>query len=157
MRAIIQRVAQASVTIEGNTTGLLILLGVTHSDTRQTAEYLARKCAETRIFTDEQDKMNRSVMDIGGEMLVISNFTLYASCAKGRRPDFIAAARPPHAEPLYEYFVQCLRDFSGLRVATGEFGADMKVALLNDGPVTIFMDTDEMRPHLGENKGAGGL
>ena len=158
MRAIIQRVSKASVTIGGEVTaqighGLLILLGVTHDDTLQTAEYLAKKCAELRIFTDDQDKMNLAVMDLGGELLVVSNFTLYAACAKGRRPDFIAAARPEAAVPLYRHFVESLRSFSGLRVVTGEFGADMEVALVNDGPVTIFMDTNEMRP----SKGAAGI
>ena len=151
MRAILQRASRAQVTIQGEVSGeighgLVIFLGVTHEDTAETAEYLAKKCAELRIFTDSQDKMNLSVMDLGGEFLVISNFTLYAACAKGRRPDFIAAARPETAIPLYEHFVESLRTFSGLKVATGRFGADMEVSLVNDGPVTIFMDTAEMRP-----------
>ncbi|MEA5011653.1 MAG: D-aminoacyl-tRNA deacylase [Angelakisella sp.] len=149
MRAVLQRVSRAEVVIEGETTanareGLLILLGITHTDTPELAEYLAKKCSELRIFTDENDKLNLSVQDVGGDIVVVSNFTLYASCAKGRRPDFLRAAKPDMAIPLYEHFVEQLRQLSGLKVETGVFGADMAVSLTNDGPITIILDTDEM-------------
>ena len=149
MKAVLQRVARARLAIDGNVhaeigKGLLILLGVTHEDTRSEGDYLAKKCGEVRIFTDEQDKMNLSAADIGGEMLVVSNFTLYADCRKGRRPAFVEAARPEQAEPLYEYFVERLKQWSGVPVQTGVFGADMQIELVNDGPVTLVMDTAEM-------------
>ena len=149
MRAIIQRVSHASVTIDGAVhgkigPGLLILLGVSEEDTEENAVYLADKCTCLRIFTDENDKMNLSAADIGGGLLVISQFTLYGDCRRGKRPSFVRAARPEKAIPLYEAFLARCRA-SGLPVETGEFGADMKVELLNDGPVTIVMDTDEMR------------
>lgn len=149
MRAVIQRVSHARVTIEGKIhgeigKGLLILLGVCEDDTEAEAVYLADKCVGLRIFTDENDKMNLSPADIGGGLLVISQFTLYGDCKKGKRPNFIRAARPALAVPLYEKFLMRCRE-SGLPVACGEFGADMKVELLNDGPVTIIMDTEEMR------------
>lgn len=148
MRAVIQRVSSASVTIGGEEVaaigkGLLILLGVTHGDGKKESDYLAAKCAGLRIFRDSEDKMNLSVSDVGGEALVVSQFTLYSDCRKGKRPAFIAAARPETAIPLYERFVEKLRE-TGLRVGTGQFGADMQVSLLNDGPVTILMDTEEM-------------
>lgn len=148
MRAVIQRVSHASVSIDGKEVaaiprGLLILLGVTHSDGEREADYLAAKCAGLRIFRDSEDKMNLSVSDVGGEVLVVSQFTLYSDCRKGKRPAFVAAARPETAVPLYERFVAKLRE-TGLAVGTGQFGADMQVSLLNDGPVTILMDTDEM-------------
>ena len=146
MRAVIQRVSQASVTIEGVVKsqigpGLLILLGVEDADNGEDIEWLAKKIAQLRIFGDENGLMNLSVQDIGGGLLVVSQFTLHASTKKGNRPSFIRAARPEVAIPLYEKFVASLRETSGLEVLTGEFGADMKVALLNDGPVTIVMDT----------------
>ncbi|MDY3305156.1 MAG: D-aminoacyl-tRNA deacylase [Clostridia bacterium] len=149
MRALVQRVRTASVTINDVCRakigqGLLILLGVTHDDGAAQAELLAKKCADLRVFEDEQGKMNRAVGEIGGEILVVSQFTLYADCRKGNRPAFIAAARPETAQPLYEDFTDRLRQ-RGIPVQTGEFGADMKVELLNDGPVTILLDTDELK------------
>ena len=149
MRAIIQRVAHASVTIDGAVhgkigPGLLILLGVSEDDAEEDARYLADKCVGLRIFTDENDKMNLSAADIGGGLLVISQFTLYGDCRRGKRPSFVRAARPEKAVLLYEAFLARCRA-SGLPVETGEFGADMKVELLNDGPVTIVMDTEEMK------------
>ena len=151
MRAILQRVSKASVTIDGELysqigKGFLILLGVHETDTTAEADVLIEKCAGLRIFEDEQEKMNLSLADVGGEVLAVSNFTLYGDCRRGKRPSFSSAARPDTANPLYEYFVEGIRKH-GINVRTGVFGADMKVELLNDGPVTIFMDTDElMRP-----------
>jgi D-tyrosyl-tRNA(Tyr) deacylase len=149
MRALIQRVRHGKVTIEEKVNGaigvgLVIFLGVGPADSLEEVKYLAGKCAALRIFTDEQGKMNRSVRDIGGEILVVSQFTLYANCRRGNRPSFTEAAKPETAIPLYEAFVQALRE-QGLTVATGEFGADMQVLLENDGPVTIWMDTEQMR------------
>ena len=146
MRVVIQRVKEASVTIEGQiksaiTEGLLILVGVEDIDTEEDINWLAAKIANLRIFGDENGLMNRSVMDIQGEMLVVSQFTLHASTKKGNRPSFLKAAKPDFAVPIYERFVRELEKVSNLKVLTGEFGADMKVALLNDGPVTIIMDT----------------
>mgnify|MGYP001056815057 CR=1 FL=1 len=151
MRAILQRVSCASVVIDGKITrntgaGLLILLGVTQEDTEEQAAWLARKCCELRIFSDEQDKMNLSLFDTNGEAMVISNFTLYADCKKGRRPSYVRAARPEQANGLYERFVEEVRTLGIKNVQTGEFGADMQVSITNDGPVTIFLDTDEIRP-----------
>lgn len=149
MRALVQRVSRASVTIDGRVhgaidKGFLVLLGITEGDTEADARYLADKCVGLRVFTDENDKMNRSLADVGGGLLVVSQFTLYGDCSHGRRPSFIAAARPDTATPLYECFVARCRE-SGLPVETGEFGAHMEVELLNDGPVTLWMDTAEMR------------
>lgn len=149
MRALVQRVSRASVTIDGKVhgaidKGFLVLLGITEGDTEADARYLADKCVGLRVFTDENDKMNRSLADVGGGLLVVSQFTLYGDCSHGRRPSFIAAARPDTAIPLYECFVARCRE-SGLPVETGEFGAHMEVELLNDGPVTLWMDTAEMR------------
>ncbi|MBQ8144230.1 MAG: D-tyrosyl-tRNA(Tyr) deacylase [Butyricicoccus sp.] len=149
MRALVQRVSRASVTIDGKVhgaidKGFLVLLGITEGDTEADARYLADKCVGLRVFTDENDKMNRSLADVGGGLLVVSQFTLYGDCSHGRRPSFIAAARPDTAIPLYECFVARCRE-SGLPVETGEFGAHMEVDLLNDGPVTLWMDTAEMR------------
>ena len=146
MRVVIQRVKEASVTIEGRiksaiTEGLLILVGVEDIDTEEDINWLAAKIANLRIFSDENGLMNRSVMDIQGETLVVSQFTLHASTKKGNRPSFLKAAKPDFAVPMYERFVEELKKISQLKVLTGEFGADMKVALLNDGPVTIVMDT----------------
>ena len=146
MRVVIQRVKEASVTIESRiksaiTEGLLILVGVEDIDTEEEINWLAAKIANLRIFSDENDLMNRSVMDIQGETLVVSQFTLHASTKKGNRPSFLKAAKPDFAVPMYERFVEELKKISQLKVLTGEFGADMKVALLNDGPVTIVMDT----------------
>ncbi|MBQ4250601.1 MAG: D-tyrosyl-tRNA(Tyr) deacylase, partial [Ruminococcus sp.] len=125
--------------------GFLVLLGVAKEDDKKEAEVLSNKIAGLRVFTDENDKMNLSLDDIGGEVLVISNFTLCADCSHGRRPSFIAAARPEQAEPLYEYFCQRLRDAGVKKVAQGIFGADMAVSLLNDGPVTIDINSKDLK------------
>ncbi|MGN0233564.1 MAG: D-aminoacyl-tRNA deacylase [Bacteroidaceae bacterium] len=146
MRAVIQRVQHASVTIDGDVKshigkGFLVLLGIEEADTEEDKEWLARKIVSLRVFDDEQGVMNRNVMDVDGEILVVSQFTLMASYRKGNRPSWIRAARHEHAIPLYEAFTKRMaQDLPG-RVQTGEFGADMKVSLLNDGPVTICMDT----------------
>lgn len=143
MKALIQRVSEASVEVDGRRVaeigpGLLVLLGITHSDGIDDAAWLARKIPALRIFEDEAGLMNRSVLDIGGAVLVVSQFTLYADTRKGNRPSFVAAARPEQAEPLYEALVRHLRSTLGAsRVGTGVFGAEMKVRLLNDGPVTV--------------------
>lgn len=149
MRAVIQRVTGASVTIDGAEhsrigMGYLVLLGIHEADTRAQVELLAKKIAGLRVFKDENDKMNRSLSDVGGEVLLVSQFTLYGDCSHGNRPSFITAARPDTAIPLYEYMIKLLEEKLGKPVKTGEFGADMKVELLNDGPVTIIMDTDAM-------------
>lgn len=146
MRTVIQRVSQASVTIDGVEkssirAGLLILLGIEHEDTEEDILWLCKKIAALRIFSDEAGLMNLSIQDIGGEMIVVSQFTLFASTKKGNRPSFIRSARPETAIPLYEKFVSSLRQESSCPVKTGEFGADMKVSLLNDGPVTILIDS----------------
>lgn len=146
MRAVIQRVSQASVTIDGVERagigwGLLVLLGIEDADTEEDTDWLCRKISNLRIFNDDQGLMNRSVQEIGGELLVVSQFTLHGNTKKGNRPSFIKASKPAFAIPMYEAFVHHLRSVSGLPVHTGEFGADMKVRLLNDGPVTIIMDT----------------
>ncbi len=148
MRALIQRVKRAYVTINSQITGkinegLLIFLGVGEDDTEKQVQYLVEKCTGLRIFTDEQDKMNLSVKDIKGEILVVSQFTLYGDCKKGKRPSFVRAARPETAIPLYESFIAHCKN-TGLNVQTGEFGADMQIELINDGPVTIWLDTEEM-------------
>jgi D-tyrosyl-tRNA(Tyr) deacylase len=142
-------VSEAAVTIEGVVkssigAGLLILLGVEEADTEEDARWLCGKIANLRIFGDAEGLMNLSVVDIGGSMIVVSQFTLHASTKKGNRPSFIRAARPAQAIPLYEFFVQQLQAMSGRPVLTGEFGADMKVSLVNDGPVTITMDSKVM-------------
>ena len=150
MRAVIQRVSRASVTVDGQVVGtikrgFLVLLGVTHNDSRAEADWLARKIAGLRIFEDDAGKMNLGLAEVGGAVLVVSQFTLYADARKGRRPDFIQAARPDVAEPLVDYFVNALRS-AGLPVETGRFRATMEVALVNDGPVTLWLDTvDVMR------------
>jgi len=144
MKAVIQRVRNADVKVDGKTTGeigqgLLILLGVGPEDTEKIADEMVQKICKLRIFTDENDKMNLSVKDIDGEILVVSQFTLYADCQKGNRPSFVNAAPPNKAEQLYEYFKeQCKKEVK--KVASGIFGADMKVSLLNDGPVTIILE-----------------
>lgn len=148
MKALIQRVSEASVEVDGQRVaeidqGLLVLLGITHSDDMDDVAWLGRKIPALRIFEDEAGLMNRSVQDIGGSVLVVSQFTLYADTHKGNRPSFVAAARPEHAEPLYEALVRHLRDTLGAsRVGTGVFGAEMKVRLLNDGPVTVELITN---------------
>lgn len=146
MRAVIQRVSQASVTIAGQIKsaigrGLLVLVAVEDADTPQDSEWLAGKLVRLRIFADDAGLMNRSVQDVGGEMLVVSQFTLFASTKKGNRPSYLRSARPEVAIPKCEVFVAQLAAELGRPVATGEFGADMQVALVNDGPVTIVMDT----------------
>ena len=148
MRVVIQRVATASVTIEGELTaaigpGFMVLLGIETRDTVVDAEWLAGKIAHLRVFADAKGLMNKDVRDNGGEILVVSQFTLHAEYKKGNRPSFIRAARPDQAMPLYEYFNTALSRLLGKPVATGMFGADMKVALVNDGPVTIIMDSKE--------------
>lgn len=146
MRVVIQRVSEASVTIEGKVRaaigpGLLILLGIEDADTPEDIAWLCRKITALRIFNDEAGLMNLSLADIGGGMLVVSQFTLHASTKKGNRPSYIRASKPDFAVPMYETFVENLRAVSGLPVQTGIFGADMKVSLINDGPVTIIIDT----------------
>jgi D-aminoacyl-tRNA deacylase len=148
MRIVVQRVTQASVTIEGVEhsqikTGLLILLGIEHDDTEEDILWLCKKITALRIFSDAAGLMNLSIQEIEGEMLVVSQFTLYSSTKKGNRPSFIRAARPEIAIPLYECFVKTLIQESGRGVYTGVFGADMQVSLINDGPVTILMDSKQ--------------
>jgi D-tyrosyl-tRNA(Tyr) deacylase len=148
MRAVIQRVSSAQVTVNGEIVGrvergFLVLLGVTASDGEAEALLLARKVSGLRVFEDAGGKMNLSLADVGGAVLAVSQFTLYADVRKGRRPSFIAAARPEQAEPLYQYFCALLRA-EGLAVAQGVFQAEMQVALVNDGPVTIWMDTADL-------------
>ena len=150
MKAILQRVSDARVDIENKTVGqiekgFLILLGVENGDEQRDAEVLAAKISGLRIFTDENDKMNLSLTDVGGGVLVISNFTLCADCSHGRRPSFIAAARPETAEPLYEYFCRKMTDNGISRVEKGVFGADMQVSLTNDGPVTIEINSKDLK------------
>jgi D-aminoacyl-tRNA deacylase len=145
MRAVLQRVSSAQVTVAGEVVGrigqgLLVLLGVALGDEEQDARYLAEKTAQLRIFEDEAGKMNRSLEDIGGELLAVSQFTLLADCRQGRRPGFSAAAPPATAQALYERFVAILRQ-RGLAVATGVFQAEMAVQLINDGPVTVLLDS----------------
>lgn len=146
MKIVIQRVLNASVTINNKkvaaiTTGLLILLGIVDEDTQEDIDFLVRKIANLRIFNDENGVMNKSLLDINGEVIVVSQFTLHAATKKGNRPSYIKAAKPDVAIPLYENFVQTLDKEIDTKIQTGEFGADMKVALLNDGPVTIIIDS----------------
>jgi D-tyrosyl-tRNA(Tyr) deacylase len=146
MKIVIQRVTHASVTINGSVksqigNGFLLLLGVADGDTKEDADWLVKKVAGLLVFDDENGVMNRSIMDVDGEILAISQFTLLASYKKGNRPSYIHAAKHEISIPLYEYFCQKLREETGKDIGTGEFGADMKVELLNDGPVTICMDT----------------
>lgn len=146
MIAVIQRVSQASVVINNQVkgqigTGFLILLGITHTDSREDVDWLSRKIIGMRIINDEQGKMNLDLATVGGDVLLISQFTLHASTKKGNRPSFIEAARPEVAIPLYEAMINQLTSLLGKPIQTGEFGADMKVSLLNDGPVTILIDS----------------
>lgn len=145
MRTVVQRVSSASVTVDGNVIGkinkgFLILLGIKSTDTKQDVDYMVKKVINLRIFRDENDKMNLSLKDVNGELLIVSQFTLYGDASGGNRPSFIEAGKPDIAIPLYEYFVSECRKKINL-VQTGEFGADMKVELLNDGPVTIIMES----------------
>lgn len=149
MRVVIQRCSRAEVRIDGEVVGqigrgFMLLVGVTDGDTEREADLLAKKTAQMRVFEDAEGKMNLSLNDIGGAVLSISQFTLYADCHKGNRPSFIRAARPVTAEPLYDYFNRVLREQYGLHVETGRFGADMKVDFVNDGPVTILLDSAEL-------------
>mgnify|MGYP002544801415 CR=1 FL=1 len=148
MRFIIQRVSEASVTVEDQTIGkiqkgFLVLIGVSDSDTQETADKLIKKMIGLRIFEDENGKTNKSIADVGGNFLVVSQFTLYADCRKGNRPSFTNAGNPQLANELYEYVLASLRD-RGFEVGAGVFGADMKVSLLNDGPFTVMLDSEEI-------------
>jgi D-aminoacyl-tRNA deacylase len=145
VRIVVQRCKEASVTVDGKVVGaigpgLMLLVGVTHEDTEQDAKFASEKIAGLRIFEDDQGKMNLSVQETGGAILSVSQFTLYGDCRKGRRPNFMAAARPEQAEPLYERFNALLREL-GLQVETGVFGAMMDVTLINDGPVTLIVES----------------
>jgi D-tyrosyl-tRNA(Tyr) deacylase len=145
MKLVIQRVKKASVCVSGKTVGkigqgLLVLVGVSHDDTPKDAAWLAKKTAALRVFDDEDGVMNRSALDIGGELLAVSQFTLYGDCKKGNRPSYIAAARPDQGRELYEEYVRCLEK-SGLNVETGTFQAEMDVRLVNDGPVTLIVES----------------
>lgn len=147
MRAVVQRVSRSEVTVDGRTTGkinkgLLVLLGVTHGDTSKDVDYIVDKTINLRIFEDENDKMNLSLKDIGGEMLAVSQFTLYGDCRKGRRPSFTNATAPEEADKLYQEFVKKVSE-QGINTETGEFGAHMMVDLVNDGPVTILLESNK--------------
>ena len=147
MRVIVQRVQSSRVEIDGEVSGeigqgLMVLLGIAEGDGQEQCDFLADKLVHLRIFTDEQEKMNLSLQDINGEMLIVSQFTLYGDCKKG--PSFVAAARPETAVPLYEYFIDAVKRQGVKKVATGQFGADMQVYIQNDGPVTLMLDTDEI-------------
>lgn len=149
MKAVIQRVSSAEVTVFKDVigkigTGFLILLGVENTDNKKEAELLAAKISGLRIFCDENDKMNLSLQDVSGSVLVVSNFTLCGACKKGRRPFFGDAARPEKAEPLYEYFCEQMSNNDIMNVQKGEFGADMKISMVNDGPVTLILDSKEL-------------
>ncbi len=146
MRAVVQKVKHAEVRVEGQVTGkiekgLMILLGVGHGDDRKDLEYLADKIANLRIFEDQEGKMNLSVLDVGGSLLVVSQFTLYGDCRKGKRPSYSDAARPEEAQRLYEEFVMCLHDKYDIKVETGVFQAMMDVDFINEGPVTLLLDS----------------
>ncbi len=147
MRAVIQRVKHASVSVDNQITGeikqgFLVLLGVTHTDTEKEVDWLAKKITDLRVFNDSENKMNLGLKDVNGELLIISQFTLYGNCIKGRRPAFIDAAKPDVANELYEKFLKKCKDL-GFKTEAGIFGADMKVELLNDGPVTLIIDTKD--------------
>lgn len=144
MRLVVQRVKNAKVDVNEKTVGaidkgFLVLLGVTHTDTKETADYLVKKLCNLRVFEDENGKMNLGLKDINGKLLIVSQFTLYADCTSGNRPSFVNAAKPDMANELYEYFCEKCKD-NGIEVQRGIFGADMKVSLLNDGPVTIILE-----------------
>ena len=144
MKIVVQRVKEAEVKVDGNIVGkigkgFLVLLGVTHTDTKETADYLVKKICKLRIFEDENEKMNLSLKDVNGSLLIVSQFTLYANCTEGNRPSFVNAAKTDMANELYEYFCERCKE-QGIKVEKGIFGADMKVSLLNDGPVTIILE-----------------
>ena len=146
MKVVIQRVSKASVTVHGETIanikrGLLVLLGIVNEDTQEDIDWLVKKVSNLRIFNDENGVMNKSLIDIKGEVIVVSQFTLQASTKKGNRPSYIRAAKPDVAIPLYEKFITTLEKETSIKIHTGQFGADMKVELLNDGPVTIIIDS----------------
>ena len=148
MRLLVQRVKNSNVVVEGKTIGeigqgFMVLLGVAPTDTKETADFLVQKLINLRVFEDENEKLNLSLMDIKGEILSISQFTLYANCKKGRRPSFLDAAKPEISKPLYEYFNKALEN-AGVHTETGIFGAMMKVSLINDGPTTIILDSKEI-------------
>ena len=150
MRVVAQRVSEATVTVRNELAGaigpgLILLVAVSKSDTERDADWIAHKCVHLRVFDDEDGKLNRSVLDTGGSVLVVSQFTLYGDCRKGMRPSFSRAAEPAEARRLYEYFVDRVRS-AGIRVETGLFQAEMKVALVNDGPVTILIDSPDHSP-----------
>jgi D-aminoacyl-tRNA deacylase len=145
MRVVVQRSKEASVTVEGKAVGsisrgFVLLVGVTHEDGLKDAEYLADKIANLRVFEDEAGKMNQSLLDVGGEILSVSQFTLYGDCRKGRRPNFMEAAKPDHALQIYEAFNKLLRE-KGIKTETGQFGSMMDVSLVNDGPVTLIIES----------------
>jgi D-tyrosyl-tRNA(Tyr) deacylase len=149
MRVLLQRVQQASVTVSGHIVGqvdegFVALVGVTHGDGESQVHLLARKTAHLRVFEDDEGRMNRSILETSGGILVVSQFTLYADARKGRRPGFSDAATPEHAAPLVEAFARALQELGVARVARGIFGASMQIALINDGPVTIWLDSDEL-------------
>ena len=152
MRAVIQRVTQASCTVEGEVTGqidtgFLVLLGIEDADTDDDLQWLAQKICSLRVFGDENGLMNKALADVDGNILLISQFTLFAQTKKGNRPSFIKAARPDKAIPMYEKMINTLKTITGKKIATGIFGADMKISLTNDGPVTIIMDTKDKDNH----------
>jgi D-aminoacyl-tRNA deacylase len=152
MRAVLQRVTQASCTVEGKITGeiktgFLVLLGIEDADATEDLQWLAQKIASMRVFSDENGLMNKALADVDGDILLISQFTLFAQTKKGNRPGFTRAARPDKAIPMYEAMIKTLEELTGKKVATGIFGADMKISLLNDGPVTIIMDTKDKDNH----------
>ena len=149
MRAVIQRVKHASVSVDNNIVGkieqgFMVLLGITHTDTEKEVEWLSKKIVDLRVFNDSNDKMNLGLKDVNGELLIISQFTLYGNCIKGRRPAFIDAAKPDLANGLYELFLEKCKAL-GIKTEAGIFGADMKVELLNDGPVTLILDTIDVK------------
>lgn len=144
MKIVIQRVKSAKVEVENKIVGkidqgFLVLLGITHSDTKEKADYLAKKLCNLRVFTDDNDKMNLNIKNVNGEILIVSQFTLYANCSDGNRPSFIEAAKPEFANELYEYFCEKCEEFN-IKIEKGIFGADMEVSLINDGPVTIIIE-----------------
>jgi len=152
MRAVIQRVSQASCTVDGNITGqidagFLVLLGIEDADTTDDLQWLANRIVNMRVFSDENGLMNKALADVDGNILLISQFTLFAQTKKGNRPSFIRAAKPDKAIPMYELMIKTLNELTGKMIATGIFGADMKISLLNDGPVTIIMDTKDKDNH----------
>lgn len=151
MRLVIQRVSKSDITINGEQggnieKGFVVLVGVCDEDSEKEAEYLADKLIGLRVFSDSEDKMNLALEDVGGELMIVSNFTLYANCKKGNRPSFVKAEKPPRATEIYDHFVDRVKSKFTNKIVTGEFGADMQINLINDGPITIIMDTAEMMP-----------